>query len=180
VSGLARECAGPVTESQAPPAKPELVLGRVDPVGSPSDAPTPPTPPTPPPALVPHVVVRLALPEATHAKLRHALALLAHAVPGGDLAQVVDRALDALIAQLERRKIAATARPRKPRAQEPARTPNAARTIPAHVRRAVWQRDEGRCAFVSKQGRRCSARALLEFDHMDPVARGGTARAERM
>jgi 5-methylcytosine-specific restriction endonuclease McrA len=95
-------------------------------------------------------------------------------VPGGDLAQVVDRALDALITQLERRKFAATKRPRKPRAA------TSARSVPAHVKRAVWQRDDGRCAFVFARGRRCSARGRLEFDHVDPVARGGTAHAERM
>jgi 5-methylcytosine-specific restriction endonuclease McrA len=125
-------------------------------------------------------VLRLALPEGTYAKLRQAQALLAHAVPGGELAEVVDRALDVLIAQLERRKFAATRRPRRAQATSPARAPKRPRTIPANVKRAVWQRDEGRCAFVSSQGRRCSARARLEFDHVEPVARGGTAHAEGM
>jgi 5-methylcytosine-specific restriction endonuclease McrA len=48
------------------------------------------------------------------------------------------------------------------------------------VKRAVWQRDVGRCAYVSTDGRRCSARARLEFDHAVPIARGGTARPENM
>jgi hypothetical protein len=122
-------------------------------------------------------VVRIALTDATHAKLRHAQALLAHAIPGADPAQVVDRALDALIAQLERRKFAATKRPRHARPDMKTKNP---RNVSAHVKRTVWQRDEGRCAFVSGHGRRCSARALLEFDHMDPVARGGTASVERV
>jgi len=104
---------------------------------------------------------------------------LAHAVPGGDLAQVIDRALDALIVQLQRGKFAATERPRKPRASHSER--DAARprprAIPAHVKRAVWQRDRGQCAFISAQGRGCSMRARLEFDHVEPVARGGTASA---
>jgi len=159
----------PLTARAAAPP-PELVPGRVAAV----EVPVVQAAPAAPPALAPHVVLRLVLPEATHAKLRHARALLAHAVPGGDVTQVVDRALDALITQLERRKFAATKRPRKPRAA------TSARSVPAHVKRAVWLRDEGRCAFVSARGRRCSARALLEFDHVDPVARGGTARADRM
>ncbi len=50
-----------------------------------------------------------------------------------------------------------------------------ARYIPAHVRRAVWQRDQGRCTFVSESGRRCEARTRLEFDHVTEVARGGEA-----
>jgi hypothetical protein len=40
---------------------------------------------------------------STYQKLEHAQDLLGRAVPSGDLAQVLDRALDALIAKLERR-----------------------------------------------------------------------------
>jgi len=32
-----------------------------------------------------------------------------------------------------------------------------------HVRRAVWKRDGGRCAFVSEDGKRCDERSMLEF-----------------
>jgi hypothetical protein len=38
----------------------------------------------------------------------------------------------------------------------------------------VWERDGGQCTFVSANGTRCHARGFLEFDHIDPVARGGT------
>jgi 5-methylcytosine-specific restriction endonuclease McrA len=48
----------------------------------------------------------------------------------------------------------------------------AARTIPADVRRAVWERDEGRCTFVSESGHRCEERRVLEYDHVHPVALG--------
>ena len=170
------EPAGGLVSAHAAASAPELVPGRVAAVEDSAAHVAPASPPTP----APDVVLRLVLPEATHAKLRHAQALLAHAAPGGDVAQVVDRALDALIAQLERRKFAATKRPRQPRAAIHGRTPASARSVPAHVKRAVWQRDQGRCAFVSVHGRRCSARALLEFDHVDPVARGGTSHAERV
>src|SRR5439155_25472014 len=49
----------------------------------------------------------------THDKLQYAKDLLGHQVPSGDLARVLDRALDALIERLEKRKFAATARPRR-------------------------------------------------------------------
>jgi hypothetical protein len=52
--------------------------------------------------------------------------------------------------------------------------------VPAQVRRAVWDRDQGRCTFVSAKGTRCKARRFLEFDHVDPVARGGQATVDRM
>ena len=84
---------------------------------------------------------------------------------------MVDRALDALIEKLERRKFAATSRPRQARR----RASDDPRHIPAAVKRAVWERDHGRCTFVSEQGERCPAHSRLEFDHADPVARGGGA-----
>jgi hypothetical protein len=49
------------------------------------------------------------------------------------------------------------------------------RYIPAAVRRAVYLRDHARCSFVSEDGRRCEARALLELDHVKPWARLGGA-----
>jgi 5-methylcytosine-specific restriction endonuclease McrA len=75
-----------------------------------------------------------------------------------------------LICRLEKQKFSATDKPRP--ALRPTRS---ARHVPAHLRRAVWQRDQGRCTFVSKTGQRCAARKLLEFDHVTPVAQGGNA-----
>jgi hypothetical protein len=106
----------------------------------------------------------------THDKLRYAQDLLGHELPSGELAQVLDRALDALIEQLEKRKFAASTRPR--RSVRPSAHP---RHVPAHVKRTVWERDGGQCTFVSEAGRRCAARKLLEFDHVEEVARGGKA-----
>ena len=116
--------------------------------------------------------------QETHEKLRYAQALLGHAVPTGDLGQVLDRALDALIARLEQRKFAATRHPRQPRRQR--RDSANPRHVPAEVRRAVWERDGGQCTFVSEAGRRCPARTRLEFDHVEPVARGGRATVDGM
>ena len=115
--------------------------------------------------------LQLTVGRATYEKLRYAQSLLGHSVPSGELAEVFDRALDALIARLEQCKFAATTRPR-PTHRGPSSNP---RHIPADVRRAVWQRDGGQCTFVSATGHRCEARARLEFDHVEPVARGGRA-----
>jgi 5-methylcytosine-specific restriction endonuclease McrA len=114
--------------------------------------------------------LQLTMDQSTHDKLRYAQSLLGHRVASGDLAQVLDRALDALIAELEKQAFAATDRPQ--RAARPARSP---RTIPARIKRAVWERDGGRCTFVSESGHRCQAHTLLQYDHVDPVARGGEA-----
>jgi len=115
--------------------------------------------------------LQLNIGQSTYEKLQYAQALLSHQLAPGDLAAVVDRALDALLRQLERRKFAATAQPR-PR---PRRATVGKRHIPAEVRRAVWARDGGQCTFMSETGHRCPARSRLEFDHSEPVARGGQA-----
>ena len=117
----------------------------------------------------------LSMSQEMYDKLRYAQELLGHQIPGGDLSAVVHRALDALISRLEKQKFAATDRPRGSRKQ--AENP---RSIPAHVKRAVWQRDRGQCTFVSASGHRCEGRERLEFDHVVPVARGGEPTVEGM
>ncbi len=132
-------------------------------------------------------LLQLTVPKSTRDKLRYAQALLSHAVPSGEVAQVLDRALDALISKLEQRKFGAVGgRPRRQRtargegrkAQQ--RVSVRKRHVPAQVRRAVWERDQGQCTFVSSSGVRCGTRRFLEFDHVDPVARGGRATVDRM
>lgn len=118
--------------------------------------------------------IQLTVSRETHDKLRRAQALLRHAVPSGDPAEIIDRALTRLIEDLERRRFAATAHPRT-------RTPAAQRSrhIPAAVRRSVWQRDGGRCAFAGPEGR-CREVGFLEFHHIEPYAGGGAATAENI
>ncbi len=117
-----------------------------------------------------------------HAKLRLAQDLLRHQIPDGDLGQVIDRALTVLLEGLVKQKFAATNRPRGhrddlPRDPEPA---TSSRHIPAVVRRTVWLRDGGRCAFVASTGHRCMERAFLEFHHVVPYSMGGEATTDNI
>ncbi|HYU40861.1 MAG TPA: hypothetical protein VEQ84_01795 [Vicinamibacteria bacterium] len=101
--------------------------------------------------------IRFTASAETRALLREAQDLLGHAVPTGDLAIVIHRALTVLVADLKRRKFAATSRPRA------SRVPNAGSdAVPAAVRREVGASDASRCAFVSKDGHRCGARRFLD------------------
>ena len=97
--------------------------------------------------------------------------LLGRDVPPGDLEAVLKFSLRAAKQKLEQRKFAATERPR---ARHRRSNPDG-RHIPAEVRRAVWQRDGGQCTFTSDTGHRCEERKDLQFDHVEPYARGGEA-----
>jgi hypothetical protein len=111
--------------------------------------------------------------KARRAKWQRVRDLLSHSVPNGDASVIFDRALDALIEMTEKKKIAACSKPRAPRPKN-----TRERCIPAAVRRAVWERDDGQCTFVSESRRRCKSRRKIEFDHVKPVARGGKASVE--
>ncbi len=143
-------------------------------------APTAPPQPAEPTAR-PYFVLKVALGETTHAKLERAQVLLAHSVRAGEVAEVLDRALDALLARLEVRRgaaVPAQARPTQARPPRPERT--GGHGIPAAVRREVWARDRGRCTFTGAAGRQCGADRGLEFDHVRPVARGGDSTASNL
>ena len=112
-------------------------------------------------------LLRLTIGQDTHDKLTQARALLRHAVPDGDLATIVDRALTLLLRDAERTKHAAVSRPRPAQ-----RETKPGRSVPAGVKRAVWSRDEGRCAFRAPEGR-CGEAGFLEFHHVVPFAMGG-------
>jgi hypothetical protein len=105
----------------------------------------------------------------THDNFRRAQALLRHVVPSGDAAEIFARALIVLVEQLERQRFAQTSRPRAAGSSMPG-----TRHMPAAVRRAVWERDAGRCAFVGNAGR-CRETGFLEFHHVEPYAVGGEA-----
>jgi hypothetical protein len=114
--------------------------------------------------------IQLTVSRDTHDRFRRAQALLRHTVPSGDAAEIFDRAITLLVEELERRRFAETSRPRvsAPAAGDAGRT----RHVPAAVRRDVWRRDAGRCAFVGGEGR-CRETAFLEFHHVEPYAAGG-------
>ena len=114
--------------------------------------------------------IRFTASRETCEKLRLAQDMLRHAVPTGDTAEIIDRALSVLLDDLARKKFAATDRPRASRGAAPG-----SRYVAANVRRAVWIRDGGRCAFVSKGGRRCNERSFAEFHHLEPYGVGGEA-----
>ncbi|HEX7126836.1 MAG TPA: HNH endonuclease [Thermodesulfobacteriota bacterium] len=169
----------PASQAAASPPAPEasVAVSALTPT-SPASTGTP-TPPTRSPVVAPlapdRYKVQFTASAETYARLRQAQDLLRHQIPDGDIAQVLDRALTVLVETLLKQKVAATDRPRAGTPPRPG-----SRHVPAAVRRAVWARDGGRCAFVSRTGRRCAERGFLEFHHVRPYAEGGPATVENI
>jgi hypothetical protein len=107
--------------------------------------------------------------QETYDKLQRVQNLLRHTIPNGELSAIFDRALTLLLADVSRSKLAATERPRPASG-----LPGGSRHIPAAVKREVWRRDGGRCAFVGPVGR-CAETGFLELHHVVPYADGGEA-----
>jgi hypothetical protein len=130
--------------------------------------------------------VQFTVGQETHDKLRRLQDLLRREIPNGDPATIVDRALTLLLAKVEGSKEGAAARPRPARApairsgtDKPAAKPS--RHIPRAVVREVYRRDGHQCAFVSKDGHRCSERVFLEMHHaVIPFADDGPATVENI
>ncbi len=145
------------------------------PLSSPAPAPPPPRPGVVAPLAPQRYKVQFTASADTCETLRLAQTLLRHQIPDGDLGTIVDRALEALVQDLAKQKFAATDRPRGGRGTAPG-----SRHIPAEVKRAVWLRDGGRCAFVGSNGRRCTEQGFLEFHHVTPYAAGGESTADNI
>src|SRR6185369_5761037 len=122
-----------------------------------------------------HWLVQFTANAALHGKIELALELLSHVLPSGDLAAVIERALDALIERERKRRFGAATGGRKRR-----KASADSRHIPVEIAGEVWERDAGQCTFVDEQGRRCSARRFLTFEHLHPYALGGPMTAANL
>ena len=180
VACLRPQPAVPSIVRKLPTPKPPETLS-VDRGPTQSDAPAPPSvapPPNRPAVLGPlapdRYKVQLTVSRETYEKLRRAQDLLRHTIPNVDAAAIFDRALSLLVADLEKKKLAATERPRPASASS-----LKSRHISAAVRRKVWARDGGQCAFVGTNGR-CTERGFIEFHHVVPYAGGGATTVENL
>jgi hypothetical protein len=135
--------------------------------------------------------------QALHDKLEQLKQLLRHQVPDADLATIIERAVDLLLAKTLKGRFAvkepsqkatsttastSTTRVSGLETEVPSGLVGATKTpkrnsryIPRAVVREVYARDQGQCSFVGSNGKRCSERGLLELHHIHPFARGGEA-----
>src|SRR5688572_28696768 len=109
-----------------------------------------------------------------HDALRFLQDMLAREIPAGDVSKVVEHCLIATAGEVRKKMMAATNAPRRARPSQAG-----SRGIAARVRRAVWKRDGGRCAFVGRHGR-CTQTRYLELHHIHPHGLGGPATVENL
>jgi hypothetical protein len=99
-------------------------------------------------------------------KLARARDLMMHANPKGDLAVVLERAVDALLKKLEKQVLAEAERPREQK--------KPTKRVSRAARRETFKRDGAQCTYVAADGTRCCATGFLQIDHVDARARGGS------
>ncbi|BDG04556.1 HNH endonuclease [Anaeromyxobacter oryzae] len=106
-------------------------------------------------------------------KLQAAKDALAHARPGATEEELLEAGLDLLLEKAAKRKGLVS---------KPLKIPRPAKRdhIPAHVKRAVMERDGGRCQFRLPSGEICGSTHQLEFDHIEPVALGGASTVDNV
>ena len=153
--------------------------------------------------------LHMTIDQETHDALLKLQDLERHKVPNGDLAKIIKASVLGRLELVERQKCGKTKRAQKAREQESwieegkaatearasvkeqvGQQPSGAiasgrlkvnsRHIPALVKRKVWKRDNGRCAFVGRGGRRCSVKGRLEYHHIQAYALGGPATVENI
>jgi hypothetical protein len=107
-------------------------------------------------------------------KLDAARDALSHSRPGASEQEILEAGLDLVLERSAKRKGLV----KKPRAadlreNEGGEDQQRSRYIPAAIRRAVWERDGGRCQ-VPLEGRGvCGSTFQVELDHIIPWAKGG-------
>jgi hypothetical protein len=181
-NGQAAPRASQALSVEVSPLRPPISAGSVS-VPSPgpasasprAGAPAAPRPPTVTPLSPERYRVQFTATTALREKLLVAQDLMRHQIPDGDPAVIFERALDALLCELAKKKYGATAHPRPSPGCEAG-----SRHIPSEVKRQVFARDGGRCTFVGPGGKRCEARGFLEFHHRQPFAQGGQATVENL
>jgi hypothetical protein len=136
--------------------------------------------------------VQFTMGQESHDLLRRLQTLLRREIPDGDAGALFERALRVLHERVEAARFGKAAKREKTSgvpgsaAPTPPGTPSYAtrirpgadarsRHIPRTVKRAVWYRDRGQCAFVSGSGVRCGEQEYLELHHIQPHALKGPA-----
>jgi len=166
------------TEREPDRAQERVHLGEPQRANAPEMEPPPalPSPPRTPPSAAEPLTADLSRLHVTVsrrflAKLEATRAALSHSHPGAKAEEILEAGLDLLLERHAKRKGLV----KKPRREPPPAKPG---HVPAHVKRAVWERDGGRCQWPLEGGGICGSTHQVEFDHVVPRGREGPSTIE--
>ncbi len=131
--------------------------------------------------------------EAFMTKLNEVKALLSNKIPGGTFEEVFEVLMNEFIdrhspekrtQRREKRQAKKVEKKQQKRDTEKSNKKNVggvdtddnkrSRHIPVKTRDAVFKRDDGRCTYVGRNGKRCGSTHGLQIDHIKPFAKGGS------
>ncbi len=166
-------------ESIRPVAVLQIELPSVPPSTVPPPPPAPRMDPAPPPPAPPVVVrhqLKMTVGPDFLTLLDRVRDAMSHSHPGVSLEVLFAECMKTTLRAHEQRARAEVARP----LASPRPSNENSRHVPAHVRRTVWKRDEGRCTFIADDGHRCGATRKLTLHHDHAYALGGLATVENL
>jgi HNH endonuclease len=124
-----------------------------------------------PPAAITRVDFSFQGPPALREAIERAKDMLSHKFPFGGMGEVLFEIVQEYLERHDPQQTLKLGRLAPPKGRS---------SIPAAIRRAVWARDGGRCAFIGPDATRCQTRRALELDHKTPRALGGTDTLENL
>jgi hypothetical protein len=114
-------------------------------------------------------------------KLEAARDALSHSHPGAGRDEILEVALDLVLdRQAKRRGLVKNPRPPASASNPPLSPRLRSRYVPAHIRRAVWERDGGQCQYPLQAGGICGETSQAELDHIPGFALGAKTTVEDM
>ena len=123
------------------------------------------------------------------AKLDAARDALSHSHPGASRDQIIEAGLDLILERTAKRrglvknprkKAPAAAEPSAPRERTAVPAKDPGRYVAADVRRAIWERDQGKCQWPVDGGGICGSQLRAELDHIHLKCRGAKPIASEL
>jgi hypothetical protein len=118
--------------------------------------------------------LHITVPRRLLEKIAAARDALSHARPDATTDEILEAALDLLLAKAAKAKGLVSNPQKNPR---PSRN---ADHVSAHVKREVMKRDGGRCQWRLASGESCGCTRHLQFDHIKPLADGGLSTVDNL
>ena len=138
------------------------------------------------------VKIELSASESLAKKIQRAKELLRHKYPEGKLEDILNEALELLLNKKDpQRKIQKKELAKEEVSQKESQTSLKmssslsdtgikTRYVPEKIKQDIYKRDEGKCSYISPNGKPCGERNFLELDHVQPWALGGKSSEDNL